>query len=923
MKLRDLVYRVRKRSSKPRDNEILALVIAHERAQIYGTIADSTIGVIFLATPHRGSDLAAPAEFASMLLRASQLGTRTNTKLVASLRKNAEVLWDISSQFVDRASGIHIKTFYETDSLPYMSSLVVDKNSAVLQLPNETANPMLNTNHRTICRFSHLGCQNYALIRAALQDLYSKLTMRDTHPTPDDEATIRIIQQFHKSDYAEYKALVKPPIDDTCVWILQETQYLAWLESPSSSLLWISGDPGCGKTTLAIFLIDSINQRQFLGDPEFVMTYFFFDANIAAQANGTSLLFALIHQLLQANPALAPIAKKYLGQKHAQLGLSLHNLCEIFRAIVSGTERKPCRIVCVVDALDECESAPMTKVIRFLASIIFDSSNSTSEGAWLKLAVTSRHNQPIDDVFRTLPTHHRIRLADHATYAMRDISTFIKARCSQIQTVTRCSDAMRRAVEKQLVERSDNTFLWIHMVLDLLETDTDATPESFVSTLRSIPDRLDGLYDGILRRSAAPDALLRILSIIAASRRALTLDEIDVALAVRSDDRFIRQVQNRCQFDIERRLYAVCGPFIRVRNGTVSFIHQTATEFLLRSPDVPRWPVGTGMYRYKACLDVVGVNYCLAEICVAYLMLADVVSNEASPDHEAARNIIDIGDERLHNEDISMNEETNFPTGQDTRKGKILFDYAAKHWGTHCRLGNISSSASTIFTKAIALCDTSTNTFRAWFQLYWDTISTIPSFPDRLTSLMVASHMGLPDVMRALLLTRDKRQNKDKFNLASKTIESRTRNLRDADSEGWTALHWAVWNGHGNRINIDAMALLLELRHEYSVKNNIYSDPHDNGHYYDGHESKSDLETPPVTRVLDIQDKRGLTALHWAAADNQIGAMQLLLKAGAAVDIFDSEGMTPLSLAIENEFIDPVELLLEYGADANATSYQL
>lgn len=101
-----------------------ALIVAHERAEIYGTIAHSTVGVVFLATPHRGSSFAAPAEFASMVLRAAQLGTGTNKKLVASLRKNAELLWDVSSQFVDRASGIHIKTFYETDSLPYMSSLV-------------------------------------------------------------------------------------------------------------------------------------------------------------------------------------------------------------------------------------------------------------------------------------------------------------------------------------------------------------------------------------------------------------------------------------------------------------------------------------------------------------------------------------------------------------------------------------------------------------------------------------------------------------------------------------------------------------------------------------------------------------------------------------------------------------------------------
>lgn len=113
-----------------------------------------------------------------------------------------------------------------------------------------------------------------------------------------------------------------------------------------------------------------------------------------------------------------------------------------------------------MDALDECESASMTKLVSFLSSISFDHSKSQggSGSGWLKFAVTSRHKQPIDDVFRALP-RHRIRLVDHAAHTMRDISRFVQVRCAHIQNITQCSDYIRHVVEKQLIDRSDNTFL--------------------------------------------------------------------------------------------------------------------------------------------------------------------------------------------------------------------------------------------------------------------------------------------------------------------------------------------------------------------------------------------------------------------------------------------------------------------------------
>ncbi|KAF5668665.1 ankyrin repeat [Fusarium heterosporum] len=322
---------------------------------------------------------------------------------------------------------------------------------------------MLNTNHHSISQFPTADCENYVLMRTALQDLHSKVTSEEGSLLSNDQVAGKIvskpasrliqiesvvdsrqIQQFYKSDYKEYKASVKPPIKDTFSWFLQEPQYIIWLESPLSTLLWVSGDPGCGKTTLARFLVDSINQHLILGDHDFLVTYFFFDGNnFADQVDGTALLFALIHQLLRSNPAL--VAEKYLALDNTQSGLNLGKLCDIFRGIVSSPERKTSRIVCVVDAVDECEEGSMMKILRFLTSIIFDDSDNTNKGGWLKIVVTSRCNEKVSSF---LPASQKVRLADHAESTARDIATFVRARCDQVQATTRCTDDMRRAIEK-------------------------------------------------------------------------------------------------------------------------------------------------------------------------------------------------------------------------------------------------------------------------------------------------------------------------------------------------------------------------------------------------------------------------------------------------------------------------------------------
>jgi ankyrin repeat protein len=76
-----------------------------------------------------------------------------------------------------------------------------------------------------------------------------------------------------------------------------------------------------------------------------------------------------------------------------------------------------------------------------------------------------------------------------------------------------------------------------------------------------------------------------------------------------------------------------------------------------------------------------------------------------------------------------------------------------------------------------------------------------------------------------------------------------------------------------------------------------------------------------LERPADVNASQpdGMTALHWAAYQDDLDLVDRLLKAGANVRATNRYGVTPLSLACTNGNVAMVERLLTAGADANAS----
>jgi hypothetical protein len=93
----------------------------------YTPIYEQTLAILFLGTPHRGTEKADLVATVAAVLNASEVLTRRPTlrrDLITTLRTHSRYLEDISEAFAHRTRDFDIVTFYEGRSLPQYKDVV-------------------------------------------------------------------------------------------------------------------------------------------------------------------------------------------------------------------------------------------------------------------------------------------------------------------------------------------------------------------------------------------------------------------------------------------------------------------------------------------------------------------------------------------------------------------------------------------------------------------------------------------------------------------------------------------------------------------------------------------------------------------------------------------------------------------------------
>lgn len=203
-------------------------------------------------------------------------------------------------------------------------------------------------------------------------------SMADAAKAQDTQERRRCMQALYFDAVAQ-KDRKPARVQGTCEWFLQNKDFLAWREGTSSPLLWVSADPGCGKSVLSKTLVD----EQLLGTDPATATvcYFFFKDNQEENRNATTSLASLLHQVLLQNSGAMDHAMRVFNTAGEKMADSFHSMASLLKDIT--TDTRTGEIVLLLDAFDECNAEGRKLWTRVLEPLLGVQSNT------LKVIITS------------------------------------------------------------------------------------------------------------------------------------------------------------------------------------------------------------------------------------------------------------------------------------------------------------------------------------------------------------------------------------------------------------------------------------------------------------------------------------------------------------------------------------------------------
>ena len=365
------------------------------------------------------------------------------------------------------------------------------------------------------------------------------------------------------------------PASGTCEWILGMEDLTAWLASGSSEdpqnqtnhVLWLYGNPGTGKSTMAIFLAEELSKTFSATDGK-TLAYFFCDSDFDNRKTATSIVRGLLLQLVQQHPQLLDYLLPKYNERGAKVFESFDALWPIFTAAAG--DKKTGRKYCIIDALDECDKESQETLLRQFEETFLAPDTASN----IRILVTSR---PYPEIREYL---ERFTNKDLASFpeVEQDIGRFIEERVAYLAEKKHYTGKVKTQISEILRDKAKGTFLWVGLAAAELK---DVQSKDAVQVLQNMPRGLDSLYKRLLdtaleKQRPGGEVIQRVLSFIVVCLRPLSVSELSEACRLYQEE---EDGETRIQFTREQ--IASCRLMIIIQDEKVLLLHQSVKDYLV------------------------------------------------------------------------------------------------------------------------------------------------------------------------------------------------------------------------------------------------------------------------------------------------------------------------------------------------------
>lgn len=202
------------------------------------------------------------------------------------------------------------------------------------------------------------------------------------------------------------------------LWFLRTNEFMEWERSSSSSILWLHGIPGSGKSKIIASTIQYLQQQRASSSNSAPLAYFYCSRNTQERfrADPAIILRSILKQLsLVRGHIWDPVRNLYEKRELEEMAIgsspSELTLDETTDLILELLDSNPATIV--IDALDECDPSRRNDLLYALDRIIRDSSSL------VRVLVSSRDD---NDIVVRLENSPNIYIAAHNNF--EDIKAF-------------------------------------------------------------------------------------------------------------------------------------------------------------------------------------------------------------------------------------------------------------------------------------------------------------------------------------------------------------------------------------------------------------------------------------------------------------------------------------------------------------------